>query len=499
MKRLAVIGTGFSGLAAACFAAKSGNRVEVFEKNATIGGRARTFSDQGFMFDMGPSWYWMPAVFEKFFAQFNRPVSNYYELKKLDPGFQIFFSAEDVLSVPAEEAALFELFEKTEKGSADQLKKFLDEGKIKYEISMDKLVYRPAISWFEFMNLEVLSGVMRTHIFSSMRSYVRKYFKDPRLIALMEFPVLFLGAMPQHIPALYSLMNYSALVQGTWYPMGGMGKIIEGMAQLATELGVEIYTDAAVNKIRVENEKVIGLETRRGFSSCDAMIASADYHHTESKLLDQQYRNYDENYWKKKTFAPSSLIFYLGLNKKVKRLIHHNLFFDADLDQHARDIYDHARWPEEPLFYVCCPSKTDPSVAPIGYENLFVLIPLATGLTETETLREAYYQKVMQRMEKVCGENIRDHVVFKKSYCVNDFANDYNAYGGNAYGLANTLRQTAVLKPTMRNKKVKNLFYAGQLTVPGPGIPPSLISGEIAAGLALDYLNARKTKDLVSQ
>lgn len=497
MSKITIIGSGFSGLASASFAAKAGHSVTVLEKNSTIGGRCRFYEENGFGFDMGPSWYWMPDVFEKFFARFDRKPSDYYQLVKLDPGFRMVFGKNDVVDVPAEMTDIENLFESIEPGSSAKLKKFLKEGKFKYEVGMQQLVYKPAYSWFEFMNYDVLRGVAGSHVFKSVRSYVRSYFKDPRLIALMEFPVLFLGAMPQQIPALYTLMNYAALDMGTWYPMGGMHKIIQGMASLAQELGVEIQTDAEVKRINVRNKRAVSLNVNGADLKTDGIISSADYHHTEQVLLGKEFANYSETYWKNKVFAPSCLIFYLGVSKKIDRLHHHNLFFDADLDQHAREIYQTPEWPENPLFYVCCPSKTDPSVAPVGSENLFILVPVATGLEDSDATRKKYFDMIISRMESFTGTSFVNDIVYNRSYCIRDFVNDYNAYGGNAYGLANTLSQTAVLKPSLRNRKVENLFYAGQLTVPGPGIPPALISGEIAASEIHKQLQSRYHETIV--
>lgn len=481
MGGVSVIGAGFSGLAAAAYAAAAGHEVHLFEKNDQIGGRARVYASDGFVFDMGPSWYWMPDVFEQFFQSFGKHTSDYYQLQKLDPGFQIIFGKDDVLRVPSDVEELYAVFEQIEKGSSVQLRKFLNEAAFKYTVGMQKLVYKPALSWMEYASIDVLKGITRTHMFTSVQSYVRKFFKDPRLIALMEFPVLFLGAMPDKIPALYSLMNYSALVQGTYYPMGGMARIIDGMRELACELGVSINTGSAIDAIEVREGRATHLH--RGVQSIptDAVIGAADYHHIEQKLLQKEHRNYSEAYWAKKTFAPSCLIFYVGVKKKINNILHHNLYFDTDFGRHAKEIYTSKSWPEDPLFYVCCPSKTDASVAPEGMENLFLLVPIATGLDDTEANREYYFDRLISRMERYSGQSFREDIVYKRSYCVNDFVNDYNAFGGNAYGLANTLDQTAVLKPSLRNKKVRNLFYAGQLTVPGPGVPPALISGRLAA------------------
>lgn len=481
MQKVSVIGSGFSGLSAACFLAKSGADVTVFEKNSTNGGRARVFSEQGFTFDMGPSWYWMPDIFEQFFSNFGKKPQDYYDLVQLDPGFQIVFGKGETFVLPASMDGINAAFESVEKGSSAKLKKYLTEGQYMYEVGMKHLVYKPSFSWGEFVNYDVIKGVAKLHVFQSVSTHVRSYFKDERLIALMEFPVLFLGAMAKQIPALYSLMNYAALARGTWYPMGGMMRIAGAMEELATSLGVTFKTGCEIEKIEVENGIANAMRWKGGRTNTDGIIASGDYHHIEQVLLDEQHRNYDEKYWDSKTLAPSSLIFYIGVNKRIGKLIHHNLFFDSSMDTHSKEIYEGPQWPSDPLFYVCCPSKTDPTVAPDGMENLFILIPVAPGLQDTTEIRERYFKAVMKRVEAYCGEVIEPHIVYKKSYCINDFKSDYHAYKGNAYGLANTLMQTAVLKPSLRNKKVSNLFYAGQLTVPGPGVPPALISGQIAA------------------
>ena len=454
--------------------------VHVFEKNKQVGGRARQFDSHGFRFDMGPSWYWMPDVFERYFKLFGRDPKEFYELKLLDPAFAMIFE-DEVMDIPADFESICDLFEQTEKGSADQLRKFMKDAAYKYEKGINDLVYKPGLSLMEFADPKLMFDVFRLQVFSSFSKHVRKHFKHPKLISLMEFPVLFLGAMPEKTPALYSLMNYAGLKLGTWYPMGGFHKIVEGMKQVAEEAGVHFYTDEAVTGLNIKNNSIDHVIAKSHSMDVDAVIGAADYHHVEQSLLEAKYRNYSEEYWDKRTFAPSCLIYYLGINKKVPKLRHHNLFFDNNLQRHSEEIYIDKQWPNKPLFYACCPSKTDPIVAPIGSENVFLLMPIAPGLEDSESQREIYYEKMMDRLEKFVGEPIRSNVVYKKSYCVSNFVDDYNAYKGNAYGLANTLRQTAILKPSLKSKKVKNLFFTGQLTVPGPGVPPSLISGQVVA------------------
>ena len=487
MARIAVIGSGFAGLSAACYLSKEGDEVHVYEKNSQVGGRARQLlTDNGYVFDMGPSWYWMPEIFEKFFNDFGYKSADFYDLKLLDPAFDIVFKDETV-SIPANYQALADLFESIEAGSAARLAVFMREAEYKYKTGMENLVNMPGISLSEFVDINLIKGVMRLQVFSSFSKHIRKYFSHPKLIALMEFPVLFLGAMPQDTPALYSLMNYAGLKLGTWYPMGGFGKVISAMHEICKRQGVVFHLNSAVEKIVVENNKAVGVLIKGRKMHCDAVIAAADYHHVESELLPASHKNYKENYWEKKIFAPSCLIFYIGVAKKVKSLHHHTLFFEEDLFRHSIEIYKEPQWPSKPLFYVCCTSKTDNSVAPPGHENLFLLMPLAPGIGDNESLREKYFDIMLGRLEKQCGEEIRTHIDFKKSYCIRDFVNDYNSYKGNAYGLANTLKQTAILKPKIRNKRIGNLFYAGQLTVPGPGVPPSLISGKIAAQQLFKY------------
>jgi len=493
MAKIAVIGAGFSGLSAAAYLSREGHSVQVFEKNAEVGGRARQLrTENGFVFDMGPSWYWMPEVFERFFNDFGRSASDFYELKLLDPNFEMVFKDREVFSVPAGMEELEQRFESVEKGSAARLRRFMDDAGRKYEKAMDKMVYMPGNSWLEFADPGLIRDALRLNILSSFSKHVRRYFSDPKLVALMEFPVLFLGAMPQDTPALYSLMNYAGLKLGTWYPIGGFGKVVEAMASVAAEQGAAIHCSAPVEEIVVRDGKAKGLISGGKEMEFDAIVASADYHHVENRLLPEKYRNYTEAYWGKRTFAPSGLLYYLGIDKPIKSLSHHTLFFEEDLFAHSVEIYKKPAWPSRPLFYVSNPSKTDPGVAPEGHENLCLLIPIAPGLNDLEEQREKYLEIMIRRLEKHTGEkDLASHITYKKSYSIDNFVSDYNAYKGNAYGLANTLMQTAVLKPKMKNKKVKNLFYAGQLTVPGPGVPPALISGNIAANQVIDYIKSK--------
>ncbi len=486
-KKAIVLGAGFAGMSAACFLAKAGLDVRVLEKNDGPGGRARSFSAQGFTWDMGPSWYWMPDVFEKFFAKFQKTPADYYELKRLDPSYNVVWKDESV-AIPAGQAELEALFERYEPGCGLRLRRFLQQSGRKYNAAMEQLVYQPGLSLTEFMTTDVLRALFSMDLLQSVRKHVRRYFTHPKLLQLVEFPILFLGALPENTPALYTLMNYADMALGTWYPMGGMGKIAEAMHRLATSLGVKFSFGEPAQSFAFSGPALTGVETAHGSYEADIVVAACDYHHAES-LLPGSLRNYSSKYWASRSMAPSSLLYYIGVNKKLPGLRHHNLFFDAPFEAHAAALYEHPEWPSDPLMYVCAPSKTDPDVAPAGSENLFILIPVAPGLQEQEHIRAAYLDIALGRIEKQTGVPFRQDIVYQKSYAGSDFINDYNAFRGNAYGLANTLRQTALLKPSIRNKKLDNLFYAGQLTVPGPGVPPAIISGEIVATCALKQLN----------
>ena len=492
-RKIIVIGSGFAGLSAAGLLAKSGHDVTVLEKNDQPGGRARIWEKDGFVFDMGPSWYWMPEVFEQYYNLFGKTTSDFYELKRLDPGYRIYYRGEEKIDVPASIDELVQLFEAKEPGSGSKLRAFMADAQYKYQTAMGEYVHRISDSITEYFDLKLIIKSFQLQIFQSLRSEVRNKFKNPALVSLLEFPVLFLGSTPDKTPAMYSMMNYADLVLGTWYPMGGMNQIVKAMHSIAVENGVKILLNQEVTKIEIQHKKAKRVHTAGKVYEADIIVSGSDYNYTEQFLLDEEHRAYDSTYWDKRTMSPSSLLFYIGVNKKLPELLHHNLFFDADFEMHAHEIYNEPKWPTEPLFYACVTSKTDPSAAPAGMENLFLLMPLAPGIEDTEELRSRYFNLFIDRIEKRIGEPFKQNIVVNRSYCIKDFEKDYHSFKGNAYGLANTLMQTAILKPKMISSKVTNLFYTGQLTVPGPGVPPAIISGQIVA----KEVNRRIDKQLI--
>ncbi|MFV8270275.1 phytoene desaturase family protein [Flavobacterium sp. GT2N3] len=488
IKKITIIGSGFSSLAASCYLAQSGHDVTVYEKNATIGGRARQVEIDGFTFDMGPSWYWMPDVFERFFADFGKKTTDYYELIKLSPAYRVYYGINDFITIADNLTDIIFAFEEIEKGSGALLNDFMAEAKSNYDIAIKDLVYRPGVSPLELITVETAKKVGK--FFSNISRDVRKKFKNERLIQILEFPVLFLGAKPSDTPSFYSFMNFADFGLGTWHPKTGMFDVVRAIESLAIELGVKFQTNATIEKIIVSNKTARGLIVNGETIASDLILSGADYHHTET-LLDLEHRAYSEKYWESRVFAPSSLLFYVGFNKKIENISHHALFFDVDFYQHAKDIYDDPQWPKEPLFYANFPSVTDKTAAPEGMESGFFLVPLAPGINDNEALREEYFDKIIDRFEVLTQQSVKNNIVVKKSFCKNDFVSEYNSYKGNAYGMANTLLQTAFLRPKLKSKKVKNLYFTGQLTVPGPGVPPALISGKLVSELINKQFSAQ--------
>lgn len=477
MKKVIIIGSGFSSLASACYMQKAGYNVTVIEKNEQIGGRASILKEDGFTFDMGPSWYWMPDIFENFFKDFDKTASDFYDLKKLSPAYSVYFEKGEKIDISDNLEDIIQTFENLDNGSGQKLRNFMAKAEKNYAIAMKDLVYQPGRSLTELMTVD---AAVRLNLFiKNISKDVAKITTHPNLRSILEFPVLFLGAKPENTPAFYNFMNWADFGLGTWYPKGGMHEVVKAMEKIALELGVNFIVNEEVISIKSVNNSASSVITNKSNYDVDIVISGADYAHTDSLLGNN--RNYAESYWDKKTFAPSSLLYYVGLNKPIENISHHNLFFDTDFTKHAEEIYDDKVYPSKPLFYANFPSVSDNSLAPKGMSTAFFLIPTAVDLEDNQELHDKYFELILDRFQQNTGENLRDKIVYKKSFGIKDFKERYHSCKGNAYGLANTLLQTSVLRPSIKNKKLNNLYYTGQLTVPGPGVPPALISGKIVS------------------
>ena len=479
-KEIIVIGSGLAGMSCAAYLGKAGHRVTVIEKNSTYGGRLQTVSQQGYTFDSGPSWYWMPDIFDSFFEDFDKKTNDYYDLRRINPGYRVYFSEGEYFDLVENLDELKRNFSKIEKGGGRALQRYLDDAGEKYEVAVKKFMYKPSLSPLEYIHFDLIKRLGRLNLFRPISKHIRQYFSNQKIIQMLEFPSLLLGAKPSDTPALYSIMNYADIVLGTWYPSGGIRSVAKAVYEVARSVGVNFVFDSPIDEILLQGKKVKGVMATGNSYNGDIVVANADYHHVEQKMLPKKFRNYSESYWSNRTMSPSALLFYVGLNNKIE-IPHHALFFDTDFNQHAKDIYDHPKWPESPLFYTSCTSKSDPNVAPESGETLFILIPVATNLIDKEETRKKYFDQVISRMELLTKQKIADHIEFYESYGHKNFISDFNSFQGNAYGLANTLFQTAFLKPKIKNKKISNLYYTGQLTVPGPGMPPALVSGKVVA------------------
>ena len=474
-----VVGSGFGGLAAASLLARDGNQVKVIEKNEQVGGRASVWKKDGFMFDMGPSWYLMPDVFEKFFAEFGKKPTDYMDLVRLDPAYRVFFSEDDCCDISKDLNKNLDLFESFEPGAKEKMKKYLKNSHYEYDIAMRDFIYKNYKHLTDFFKPKLIVEGTKLHMFEKLDSYAKRYFKSEKIRKILEYTIVFLGGSPYDSPALYSLMSHVDFNLGVWFPKGGMGKLADAMYTLAKEQNVEFIFNEPVEQILIKKGMATGVKTSKNNYEADFVIVNADYAWADTHLVEKKYQSYSDSYWNKRKIAPSAYLLFLGLDKQIKKFIHHNLYFHDQWVNHFDDIFKHPQWPEKYSYYVSCISKTDKNTAPKGCENVFVLVPVAPGLEDNDKVREKYFKNTIDHMEKLAGENIRDHIIVKRIFAHNDFSQRYNAYKGTALGLAHTLKQTAIFRPRHQSKKVKNLYYTGHYNHPGIGVPMVIISSQI--------------------
>lgn len=487
-KTAIVIGAGFGGLSAAALLAKQGYKVTVLEKNEGVGGRGSILKESGYEFDMGPSWYLMPDIFEDFFAIFNKKPSDYYDLQRLDPSYRVFTGGKSFLDISADLETNKKLFDTLEPDGGSKLQTYLNDAKFKYEISKAEFLYKSYNHIWDFINWRLIKDGSKLNIFENLSKFVSKHFESETVRKIIQYTAVFLGVNPAKTPSVYSLMTHIDFNLGVWYPIGGIYAVAKAIESLGSELGVEYKFNTPVEKLVVENGNIVSVVTNNEQFIADIIIANADYPFVETQLLPKEYQSYEESYWEKAGIAPSALIFYIGLDKKLDGLTHHNLFLQHDWKSHADKVFDDPSWPKDPSYYVSCPSKTDPTVAPPDKDLLFILIPVASGIEDTQEIRDKYYDWIITDIENTIGQSIKDHIVYKKDFAHKDFSSRYNAYKGNALGLGHTLRQTAYFRPKQKSKKVKNLYFTGQYTIPGVGVPMTLISS-IVLNNELEKLN----------
>lgn len=480
-RQAVIVGSGLAGLAAAALLARDGWTVTVLEKNPGPGGRAQVWQKDGFRFDMGPSWYLMPDVFERFFQEFGKAPSDYYTLQRLHPSYRIFFGPEDYIDISSDLSENLALFESMEPGAAARFQSYLATAEYEYGIAVKEFLYRDFHSFFDFFNRRLMTEGRKLHVFEKLEKYTSRHFQNPRLRKILEYSMVFLGGSPQNTPALYSMLAHVDFNLGVWYPQGGLGRVVQGLQRLAEEQGAAFHFNQEVTSLRVSQGRVMAVCVGANEIPADLVVVNADYAHAETRLLPRPYQTYPERYWHSRTWAPSAFMMFLGFRRQVPKLLHHTLSFEHDWVEHFNRIFQDPGWPERPSYYFCCPSKTDPSVAPPGQENVVILIPVASGLDDPDSLRESYAERTLAYLETLSGESLRDHLQVQRIFSQRDFTAEFNAYRGTALGLSHTLTQTALFRPAHRSKKVANLYYTGQYTHPGIGVPMALISATIVA------------------
>lgn len=479
-KKIIIIGAGFGGLSAGALLAKDGHEVHVFEKNEQAGGRASVLEEDGFRFDMGPSWYMMPDVFEKFFAEFGKKSSDYYALSALKPQYRVYWSDGTKIDISGNIEKDKKMLEKFEPGFSAQFDKYLQESQQKYEIAINSVLYKNMDSPLDLMSLEMAKNGRHMGIFSPMHKYISRFFKHPKIQQLLEYNLVFLGCSPHNAPSLFSLMTHVDFNLGVWYPTGGIGKVVEAFEKIGKEHGVQFHYNKPVEKILVDGNKTSGIVVDGKIIEADIVISNGDYWFTENLLSDQTKRTYSQSYWEKKTMTPSAFLLYLGVKGKLPKLEHHTLYFGDSWEGHFKDVFEHKRWPLDPSIYINKTSQNDPTVAPKNHENLMVLVPISAGIEETPLWREQYAKYIISFIEEKMDMKLSDKIVYKKIFSVSDFETRYNSYKGNALGgLAHTFFQSAVWRPSNKSKNLSNLFFAGANTVPGIGVPPAIISGHL--------------------
>jgi phytoene desaturase len=482
-KKVVIIGAGVGGLATACILAQSGYDVSIYEKNNQPGGRAGIFKANGFTFDTGPSWYLMPEIFEHFFELLGEDVNKLLKPQRLSPSYKVFFkdSLLGTTTITGDPALDRKTLNAIEPGAAAKLDTYLAKAEEQYVIATKQFLYKNYDSLTDFLTPQMLTQGLKMNVFSSMDSYVSRYFTTAELRKIMQYHLVFLGASPKNAPALYNIMSHVDFNQGVYYPKNGIHSLTKTLVKLAKNRGVSIHLNQPVKEIASNGYNATGVVLADGTSvPADVVISNADMAHTELSLLGQSDRSYSKRYFDKRTLAPSALLLYLGVDKTYANLEHHNLVFSKNWKANFDAIFKTKKWPHDPSFYVCNPNKTDAKLAPKGSENLFVLVPLPATTRYTQKELETYAEWILETMEKTMHlRGLRKHITYKKIYAAKDFEADYNSLQGSALGFAHTLKQTAVFRPNNVSKKLSNLYYVGANTVPGIGLPMCLISAEL--------------------
>ncbi len=506
MSRVIIIGGGIAGLATSALLAREGHEVTLLEARPEVGGRAGSWQSGGFRFDTGPSWYLMPEVFDHFYRLLGTTADEQLTLVTLDPGYRVFFEGETVpMDILTDRAENIALFESVEKGAGRKLDRYLDSAEETYTLAKKYFLYTTFADFRPLVTKDVLARGAKfvRLLLQPLSSYVSHTFKSRKLRQVLGYPAVFLGSSPYLAPSLYHLMSHLDLSDGVLYPMGGFTRVIQSIADLARAEGVTIITGAAATRIVVEAGAATGVEYSTGgkttFADADIVVSAADLHHTETTLLRPEQQTYPEHYWQKKLAGPSALLLYLGVKGALPELEHHTLLFTREWQKGFDAIFgENPTVPDPASLYVCKPSGVDPDVAPEGFENLFVLVPIpadptigrgavggagaggAGGDGGGDPRVEALADRVIQQIADWTGiTDLASRITVRRTVAPGDFEHDLNSWKGTALGPAHTLKQSAFFRAGNVSKKVRGLYYVGGSTIPGIGLPMCLISAEL--------------------
>ena len=500
-KKAVIIGGGIAGLATAGLLAKAGMSVTVLEARERVGGRAYTWEKDGFKFDMGPSWYLMPDAFDQFFKLMGTTSNAELELKRLDPMYQTINEGEaEPLVVKADLASNKALFDSVEPGAGERLQAYVDSAEDAYKLSIEHFLYTNFQNTKSFTHPDVLkrAGRFIKHLLTPLDTFAGKHVQDARLRKILNFPAVFLGASPYKTPSMYHLMTHVDMNVGVFYPMGGFYSIIEAVERVAKRAGVVVHTNSRVTKIVTENGAVKGVNVGEIFFEADVVVGNADLHHLETQLLNPEEQTLPQKWWDKREPGPSAMLLFLGVKGEIPELDHHTLLYSDDWAKNFEEVFHKAdgkrKIPNPASLYVCAPSKSDPTVAPKGYENLFVLVPIAADPSIGGSGDEAFEKAADRIIDQIADwakiPNFRERIVVRGSMGPRDFVTELNAWQGTALGMAHTLKQSAFFRPANYSKKVKGLYYAGHHSVPGIGLPMCLIGAELVYKRLVDDRSA---------
>lgn len=476
-----VVGAGVGGLTAAMKLAHAGWAVDLYEKQAVPGGRCGRVEVDGFTFDLGPTILLMPFVLERTFASVGRKLADYLELTRCDPNYRVTYRDGSTLTLTSDLTRMREELERLEPGSFPRYLEFLAKGQVRHDVSMERFVSKHFASVAQFLAPSNVPDILRVGAHQKLFSQVAKVFRDPRLQQAMSFQTMYLGVSPYEAPAVFSLLPYTELAVGVWYPKRGMGEIPRALERVCREENARLHYRAPIRRVLVEDGRAVGVELESGeVKRADVVVVNADYPYALPQLVDATEAARQK--LERRRYTSSGYMLYLGTRRRYDELLHHNVFFGHDFAGSFDDIFEKKRVPEDPSFYVNAPAHTDPTMAPEGKDALYVLVPVPHQAPGVDWAVEGpkVRAKVFARLAELGMTELERDVEVERVVTPDDWASSINLARGAAFGLAQNMFQIGPFRPKVWDERVKNLFYCGASTQPGTGVPTVMISADLA-------------------